>query len=235
MDSFVVFAKEPEPGKVKTRMTPPFSPDEAVLLYTAFIGDVCATIASCASGGDRRVLSAPGRGGATLAAIAKEHGFEIVEQIGADLGARMAKALGDEIAAGAGAVVLVGSDSPTLPADAVHEGVRRLHLNSKSTAVIGPAGDGGYWLIGAAGAVPDLFAGIAWSTRDVLSQTLARAGAKKIDLTLLPFWYDVDDVADVKMLDAHLGWSASQGRSVAPRTAAALGRIKAARGGIFPS
>ena len=235
MDSYVVFAKEPESGKVKTRLTPPLLPEEAARLYTAFLHDVCAAMASCSSPGDRKVLAAPGRGGRTLESIAKEHGFDLVEQIGADLGARMKKALGDELAAGARAVLLVGSDSPSLPVEAVREGARRLKAASSASAVIGPAGDGGYWLIGAAGAVPDLFEGIAWSTRDVLAQTLSRAASRGVDLGLLPFWYDVDEIADVRLLEGHLAWSTSQGRSVAPRTAAALAALKAARGGIFPS
>lgn len=234
MDSFIVFAKEPAPGKVKTRLTPPLEPVEAVALYTAFVQDVCGTIAAVAQEGDRKVLAAPGGAGTELASIAREHGFETVEQVGADLGARMAKAIGDELGRNSRAVVLVGSDSPTMPSESVREAVRRLHSTTHG-AVIGPAGDGGYWLVGAAGEVPDLFQDVAWSTRDVLSQTLARAKAAGIDLALLPFWYDVDEIADVKLLDAHIAWGSGQGRSWAPRTAAVLARLKAARGGIFPA
>ena len=227
MDSFVVFAKEPVAGRVKTRLSPAVPAADAVRLYTAFVEDVCATMAGVALGGDRRVLAAPGGAGPVLERIAKVHGFEMAEQIGDDLGARMAHSLGMELSRGSRAVVLVGSDSPTLPAEAVREGVRRLHvtLPGASSAVIGPAGDGGYWLIGAAGSVPDLFAGIPWSTRGVLSATLSRATQSGIDLALLPFWYDVDEIDDLKLLASHLRWATAQGRTVAPRTAAMLASI----------
>ena len=226
MATGIVFAKEPEPGKVKTRLTPPFTPAEAVELYTAFVEDVCATVAAVA---ERRVLAAPGGPGPMLAAIAERHGFELAIQQGPDLGARMKHALGAELAHGADAVILVGSDSPTLPAAALREAIAVLGA-TKNHAVIGPAGDGGYWLVGASGRVPDLFDGIAWSTRDVLSATLARAEATRTGLSLLPFWYDVDEVSDVRLLDAHLGWL---GKDVAPRTSAALAALKVRRADVF--
>jgi rSAM/selenodomain-associated transferase 1 len=239
MDSFIVFAKEPVPGRVKTRLTPPFTAEEAALLYTAFVEDVAATIASVAVPGDRKVLAAPGGASPVLGRIAAEHGFETAEQVGADLGERMKAAIAGELTRGAEAAILVGSDSPTLPSEAIREGLRRLHVTprgarSPGSAILGPAGDGGYWLVGATGTVPDLFDGIAWSTRDVLATTLDCAAKSHTDLALLPFWYDVDDAAGVRLLDSHIEWFRGHGRTPAPKTAAALKALKAAHGGKLP-
>lgn len=233
MNSFVVFAKEPVPGAVKTRLSPPLTPEEAAGLYRGFVRDVCAAVARASAPGDRRVLAAPGGAGAFLAAVAAEHGFETAAQAGPDLGARMRAALSGELATGARSVVLVGSDSPTLPVELLQEAARRLEATpaGAAAAVIGPSGDGGYWLVGCAGAVPDLFDGIAWSTRDVLAETIARAARAQVDLGLLPFWYDVDDIADLRLLDAHLRWLAATGREAAPATREALAACTAARGG----
>jgi rSAM/selenodomain-associated transferase 1 len=215
-DSFVVFAKEPVAGQVKTRLTPPFPAEVAAQLYEAFVDDVCATVEGASAKNDRRVLAAPAPG-PKLAAIAKRHVFETAVQEGPDLGARMAHALGAELARGARSVVLVGSDSPTLPAKELANAAK---LAASYDAVIGPAGDGGYWLIACSKRVPDLFDGIPWSTRDVLAATLARAKARKVRLALLPFWYDVDTAEDVRLLAAHAAHI-----DAAPQTRQALQKL----------
>ncbi len=218
MDAYVVFAKEPKPGEVKTRLTPPLTPEQAAAVYEGFVDDVCATVAHASAKTDRRVLAAPGGAGPKLAAVAKRHGFETAAQEGADLGARMKHALAAELARGAKSVVLVGSDSPTLPAKEVANAAK---LAASAGAVIGPAGDGGYWLVACAGKVPDLFDGIPWSTRDVLAATLTRAKATKTRLALLPFWYDVDTVEDLRLLAAHAAHL-----DAAPRTREAIATLR---------
>lgn len=228
MDSLIVFAKEPLSGAVKTRLTPPLPPDEAAILYTAFVRDTCATIAAAAEPGDRRVLAAAGEIGPVLRRIAEEHGFETASQEGADLGARMAHALGVELARGAGTVVLVGSDSPTLPLAEVRAARRQLAASSP-LAVLGPARDGGYWLVGASGRVPDIFAKIPWSTPDVLPATIERARERGVELALLEAWYDVDDAADLRFLEAEL----ERSDDLAPRTRAAIADLRSRDSGFF--
>jgi rSAM/selenodomain-associated transferase 1 len=228
VDSFIVFAKEPVPGEVKTRLTPPLAPEQAATLYTAFVEDTVATVARAADPGDRKVISAPNGPGPILTAIAGRHGFLTGDQQGDDLGARMRNAIAGEMSLGASAVVIVGSDSPTMPLDSL---TRARELLRRKGAVLGPAGDGGYWLIGAAGGIPDLFEGIRWSTRDVLLATLERARAHAIELGLLPFWYDVDDVQDLRLLAAHLEWLPDG--TIAPRTRAAVAALKASHGAFF--
>lgn len=230
MVSLVVFAKEPLPGTVKTRLAPPLDPRDAAALYTAFVEDVCATLSAAALPGDRRVLAAPGGAGAVLRGVAERHGFATAAQVGADLGARMAHAIGAELSRGAASVLLVGSDSPTLPAAALAEARRLLAPGGPAQAVLGPAADGGYWLAGARGSVPDLFDGIPWSTRDVLAATLSRARSRGIALELLPFWYDVDDAPALRLLAAHL---ASGKAGPAPRTVEALASLRERCPAIF--
>lgn len=213
-----MFAKEPVAGAVKTRLTPPLKAEDAAALYESFVDDVCATVAHAGGKNDRRVLAAPGGAGPKLAAIAKRHVFETAAQEGPDLGARMKHALAAELARGAQSVVLVGSDSPTLPAKEVASAAKLALAND---AVIGPAGDGGYWLIACSKKAPDLFEGIPWSTRDVLSATLTRATATKTKLALLPFWYDVDTIEDLRLLAAHAAFL-----DAAPRTREALARLR---------
>ncbi len=231
MTSFVVFAKEPIPGQVKTRLTPPLPPAVAAALYGAFVEDVAAAVVSAAREGDRRVLAAPDGPGPVLQAIAGRHGFEAAAQVGADLGARMSNALRAELRRGSDRVVLVGSDSPSILPAMLRQAVAA--LDDGVDAVLGPAGDGGYWLVGCARSVPDLFQGIPWSTRDVLATTLDRAKERGISISLLPFWYDVDDVADLRMLHAHLEWSSQAGRSTAPCTTAALAEFRRANSAFF--
>ncbi|HVO30043.1 MAG TPA: TIGR04282 family arsenosugar biosynthesis glycosyltransferase [bacterium] len=229
--SFLVFAKEPAPGAVKTRLSPPLAPVDAASLYAAFLEDVCATVAHASGKSDRRVLLAPDGPGPILTAIAKRYGFETAAQEGEDLGARMRHALAREIAGGTGGAVLVGSDSPTLTAESLRDAATRLCEEPRSL-VLGPAADGGYWLIGCAREVPDVFSGVEWSTRQVFAQTLSRARKLKLPVSLLPLFYDVDDAADLAFLDAHLS---ALPPSDAPRTRAALAALKARLPGIFPS
>ena len=228
MYSLVVFAKEPVAGEVKTRLTPPLTSAEAAILYTAFVEDTCATIAAASEPGDRRVLAAPGGTGSVLARIAKEYGFETAAQEGADLGARMAHALGVELARGAHAAVVVGTDSPAMPAVDVRDALR-LAGEKAPRAVLGPARDGGYWLIGASGRMPDLFAGIPWSTPDVLPATLERAKLRGVEVVLARHGYDVDDAADLRFLEAEL----ERNPSLSPRTRAAIAVLRSLDSGFF--
>jgi glycosyltransferase A (GT-A) superfamily protein (DUF2064 family) len=98
-------------------------------------------------------------------------------------------------------VVAIGSDSPTLPVEFVADAFHRLeHLD----CVLGPATDGGYYLIGLRAEQGGLFDGIEWGTPRVIAQTVARAQKSALSLALLPPWYDVDDAADLELLCGHL-------------------------------
>jgi rSAM/selenodomain-associated transferase 1 len=204
--TIVVFARAAERGRVKTRLARTLGDDTALALHRAFVEDACALTAGVA---ERRYLAVAGAlDEPSLGKIARAHGLELVAQEGADLGSRMAHAIATH--AQRGPVCIIGADSPSLPRAYLEEAFVRL---AQDELVLGPATDGGYWLVGARRPAPELFGDIAWGTPSVLPETLRRlAGARA---ALLPFFYDVDDEQDLALLRAHLGVLPA---SVAPAT-----------------
>jgi rSAM/selenodomain-associated transferase 1 len=126
----------------------------------------------------------------------------LVVQRGADLGARMRHALRDGLAAGARAVVVIGSDLPTLPSRHVVRAFDELEGLVSPAApcdiVLGPAEDGGFYLIGARHDLPDIFAGVAWGQRDVLARVSASAEHAGVLVRYAPTWWDVDAPEDLR-------------------------------------
>ena len=120
-------------------------------------------------------------------------------QTGADLGARMAAALGRCLAAGRRAV-LIGTDFPDLPHDILLDAFRNLDSGDDPKITLGPAADGGYYLIGMNRFFPKIFTDIPWSTSEALSRTMQRARELKVNITLLPEWRDVDCAEDLEAL-----------------------------------
>ena len=125
--------------------------------------------------------------------------FEYVPQPETDLGQRMEVLMQWAFARGAERVVLVGSDSPSLPAAYIDQG---LALLREKEVVLGPSTDGGYYLVGRRKGASRIFQDVAWSTGMVLEQTLVRL--EKQTLGLLPPWYDVDTPAEAGFLKVHL-------------------------------
>jgi hypothetical protein len=130
-------------------------------------------------------------------------GFALVAQREGDFGQRLLGAAEDILAAGFGSVCLIDSDSPTVPRAAYAMAVRELAREGERV-VLGPAQDGGYYLIGMKRAERRVFEGIAWSTGTVFAETCARARAARIEVAELPLWYDVDDAATLEILRAEL-------------------------------
>ncbi len=122
-------------------------------------------------------------------------------QIDGDRGQRMQAFLAGELDDGADRVVLIGSDSPTLDPTIVVSAF--LCLESRDL-VVGPATDGGFYLIGARRAAPSVLEGIDWQSPDVLSQTIDRLADTDRSLALLPPWYTIDRPDDLRMLAGHL-------------------------------
>ncbi|MBI2481637.1 MAG: glycosyltransferase [Planctomycetia bacterium] len=114
-----------------------------------------------------------------------------------DLGSRMASFFDDCFRDGAGRVVLIGSDSPTVPTEFVESAFRLL---GERDVVLGPTDDGGYYLVGASREVAGIFEHIDWSTERVWDQTVARLGEIGLSCASLPQWYDVDEVKDLERL-----------------------------------
>jgi uncharacterized protein len=209
----VVFAKEPAPGQVKTRLCPPFTPEQAARFYAALLADVLdATAAACRALGLDAVLAVHPPEAATR--VPAPPGFRREPQRGPDLAARMEHALARELAAG-GPVLLRGSDSPTLAAATLAAAVDAL---SRSDLVLCPDRDGGYNLVGLAKPAPGLFAH-PMSTAAVLADTLAQARRLGLSHTLLPAGFDLDTAADLALLaDARHAGAAD----LCPRTLAFL-------------
>src|SRR5262249_16933683 len=158
------------PGQVKTRLAAATSPEWAAAVAAAFLQD---TLDSLSRIDARRVLAfAPASERAFFTEVVADR-YELTPQCEGDLGRRLATFFAEQFASGARQVVLLGTDSPTLPVSFVEQAFRELE---QADLVLGPATDGGYYLIGCAGKVPPVFDGIAWSGPEVLAQT-----AKRID------------------------------------------------------
>ena len=200
----IVFAKNPIPNEVKTRLMPTLSPEQAATLYTAFLTDWCETLAKLTNV-DIVIAYTPPEAQRDLQALIGD-GVTYIPQMGADLGERLTSATQWAAKQGYTKILFVGSDSPTLPISYISEAIRL--LDSQGT-VVGPSTDGGYYLIGFSAAalttaVPHVFEEIAWSTGDVLQQTVTRIREAEVTLGLLPLWYDVDTAEDLAFLHAHI-------------------------------
>jgi hypothetical protein len=206
--AIAIMAKAPDAGRVKTRLLPLLRAEEARELSACFLADMTGMLAAAGRDAaiDGYIAFAPAGSEASFAPIvAAGTGYVLADgTIGAPAGVvgfgccllQAAQAL---FALGYGAVGLLNSDSPNLPAALIIE-TARLLAQPGDRAVLGPATDGGYYLLGIKAPHAELFAHIDWSTARVAAQT--RAAAQRTGLTLadLPAWYDVDDPASLKQL-----------------------------------
>jgi rSAM/selenodomain-associated transferase 1 len=209
-------AKHPVPGRVKTRLARVLGPKTACDLFRAFILDLADRLRPL----PYEVTWAYWPRAAPFAALLP--GARCAPQRGRDLGARMADAVAVAFAAGRGPVLVIGADAPHVPTAALAEAARA--LVETADLVLGPAEDGGYYLIGLRGPEPSLFQSIAWGTDGVLTATLARAAARGLRTHLLPGTFDVDEADDLMRLRALL----ARGEVDLPRTAAVLAGARAA-------
>lgn len=188
-----IMCKAPLPGASKTRLSPPLSRDEAAALARCFIADVAGVISGLPPELDVRrfVVFTPEKAEGVFEGLLPD-GFSLLAQRGEDLGERCANAVEDLLARGCAAACLLNADSPTLPTAVVEAAVEALRRPGERV-VLGPALDGGYYLLGVKRPVPGLFRAIAWSTGRALSDTEARVGELGLSVERLPAWYDVDD------------------------------------------
>jgi rSAM/selenodomain-associated transferase 1 len=151
------------------------------------------------TGARRRLCFTPDEREPDFASLVDELPWQLTPQIQGDLGHRINHCFLRALEEGADAVVVVGSDSPTLPPWLVATAFRQLRLHD---VVIGPSTDGGYYLIGLRQPRPELFVDIAWGSERVFAQTLERIRQRREPMrtALLPRWYDVDEVDDLRRL-----------------------------------
>jgi uncharacterized protein len=196
--ALLVIAKQPIAGQVKTRLGALFTPELSVEFYLCLIRDTLA-LAEHVSDVERVVLFAPKGAEGYFRVLAP--GFRLHPQRGPSLSARLLHGIEDHLALGFERVVVVDSDSPTLPAAYLEQAFALL---DEHDVVLGPCEDGGYYLVGAKAAHPELFLGVQMSTPRVFADTAARAASAGLTLGVLPTWYDVDRAEDVHRLRAEL-------------------------------
>jgi rSAM/selenodomain-associated transferase 1 len=193
-----VFAKQPTAGRVKTRLAAATSPAWAAEVAEAFLRDLLDQLAGVPA--RRVVVFDPPDAAPFFRGIAADR-YAVAPQGEGDLGQRLGRFCNDTLAAGAGGVVVVGTDSPTMPRQFILEALNAMNA---ADVVLGPATDGGYYLLGCRAWFPELFTDIAWSSSRVLGQTVAKVRGLSLRLHLLPPWYDVDTLDDWHTLAGHL-------------------------------
>ena len=225
--ALAVMTKAPQPGRVKTRLIPPLTPEEAAELNKCFLRDTAAAISTvcsrppaCPPKPRRRRVSDKGKkqfkdagacGIAVYTPVGAEFAyidilpanFSLLPQRGEQFGERLYFAVEDLFDCGFESVCLIDSDSPTVPAENFQQAVELLSM-SADRVVLGPSDDGGYYLIGVKKPHRHLFDQIDWSTERVLIQTMQRATEMGLEIKLLPIGYDVDDGASLQRLRKEL-------------------------------
>ncbi len=199
-----IMAKASVPGRAKTRLVPPLTFAEAAEFNTAFLQDVAANIAAAA-------VEIPIRGYAAFGPPETAAFFTstLVSSIGlieawhANFGECLFTAIEAMFARGHSAAVVLNSDSPTLPTSLL-VATARLLARPGDRAVLGPARDGGYYLLGLKAPHRRLFEDVAWSTERVAQQTRTRAAEIGLPVHVLPEWYDVDDARSLHLLRSEL-------------------------------
>jgi uncharacterized protein len=227
-------AKAPRPGKVKTRLSPPLTPDQASALNICFIRDTTENIqqvteSSCSAG---LVAYTPVGDESAFDGLLPS-GFRLLAQRGDGFGERLLHACEDLFACGFSAVCLIDSDSPTMPHDALLQAVERLS-RAGDLMVLGGSDDGGYYLIGMKRLHHRLFERIDWSTERVFEQTLERSREIGLRTELLPTWYDVDDSTTLERLRRELAAPSGAGYD-AKHTRAYLQSLHVAQGSFSAS
>lgn len=214
-----VFARAPALGRVKTRLSPPLSAEQGLALHTALVEDTLEHL-----GRIRRdhlekflLLSQPLLDPQDLSV---PESWTTAIQAPGDLGKRLAGLFYTSFRGEARRIVVVGSDSPTLPIEAITEAFEGL-VHSK--VVLGPAEDGGYYLLGCSEWIPEIFQHIDWGTETVLEQTTTILKRRDIPYTTLIPWYDIDRAEDLEKLRQEIAYLKRSDPGLVPlRVAAAL-------------
>jgi len=208
----VLFGRYPEPGQAKTRLAATLGTRQTLLLYQALLADTAAKLAEVSACQPVAALTAsrpmaeppPDPLGRTPFAT-----FRLEGQEGEDFGARLGSTMARVLDAGFGRVVLVGADSPELTVGDLEDAFQHL---DHSGLVLGPAADGGYYLVGLRRFHPELFARITWSTSQVFQETCQVAEQLGLPLGIVQMRADIDYIADLQALAARRGraWTAGE-------------------------
>jgi rSAM/selenodomain-associated transferase 1 len=194
----VVFAKAPEPGRVKTRLCPPLTPESAAALQEACLLDLWDRIHELSV--SRILCHDPTDSAGRFQNLLGEEA-DLLAQSPGDLGLRLVAAFDALFARGFSPVAAVGADSPDLPLVPLTDALEALEAGRCEVA-LGPAEDGGYTLVALRGPYPEPFEAIPWSTDAVFVTTVGRCRAAGLRVLTLAPWYDVDDATSLARLRA---------------------------------
>jgi rSAM/selenodomain-associated transferase 1 len=191
--ALIVFLKHPEPGAVKTRLVPTLGAEVAAAVYRALAEEVLrATVPRRGEYETLVFFDPPGAGEAIRAWLP---GLRLFAQSAGDLGSRMTAAFARAFERGARRVAIIGTDTPTVTRETVAGALAAL---DEAELVVGPAEDGGYYLLALGEPHPELFQNVAWSTPAVLEETLARAATAGLRVRELDRCRDVDTLEDLR-------------------------------------
>jgi rSAM/selenodomain-associated transferase 1 len=192
-------AKEPRPGKTKTRLCPPLTHQQAAALYEAMLLDTIAMPASL-DGIDLAIAISPPESKEYFQKITTG-GTLLLPIEGVDIGDCLIKAFRQLLDHGYRKIIALNADGPSLPMPYLHQALVSLEHND---VVIGEGYDGGYYLVGLKQLHKVLFQNITWSTHMVLSQTIDQASRAGLSVSLTPAWYDIDTIQDLRRLKSEL-------------------------------
>ena len=219
--ALLVVAKQPSPGQTKTRLCPPLTSEQAASLYECFLRDTINLIRAARQQIDFEPLLVYLPLGSETYFRTLASDFALLLQQGDDLSERLNHATSHVLRQGYDQVVIMDSDSPTLPPEHLVQSFTAL---AEADVSLGPCDDGGYYLIGLKQPAPPLFLNVTMSTDHVTADTLAQARALNLTTALLPIGYDIDYVTDLQRLAAELTTLSS---SIAAHTRAFLARYPA--------
>jgi glycosyltransferase A (GT-A) superfamily protein (DUF2064 family) len=185
MTTVLVMVKSPEPGRVKTRLCPPCTLDEAAALAAAAITDTFAAVA--ASGAARRIVALDGAVGDFIPS-----GFEVIAQRGASFNERLERAWSTT----RGPTLQIGMDTPQITAELIDTSLATLTAGGVHRAVLGDAEDGGWWALGLHAARPGCFEGVAMSAATTGAEQRSRLEGFGLEVVGLPMLRDVDLIGD---------------------------------------
>jgi len=219
VNALAVLAKAPIAGTVKTRLVPPLTPVQAADFCRALLMDQLEHLRGLTVA-DLYVAFTPSHGRALIADIIPSE-FQCFPQNGEDLGTRMSKVFDHLFDNEYENIVLIGSDLPVLPLSYLERAFEILATRGKRV-VLGPSRDGGYYLVGMNRRTPEIFHGMTWSHEQVLAHTLTKLANLGIANELLPGWFDVDTLDDLRRLQS---WSDASAEKTMKNTLSLLHRL----------
>ncbi len=228
--AIVIFARALVPGRVKTRLAGALSRQQAADVHRACLQDTISLVASVRGCRKWLLVAASARAARRLATKMRlRREWRVAPQSGRDLGARLERAFAQQFQARARSVVVIGSDSPWMGRARIERAFRRLE---RADAVLGPAADGGYYLVGLRRPLPLMFRNIPWGTSRVFALTTRRLKQMGASVALLEADFDLDRISDLRRASRLLGASWRRAPALARWLSNLWGGVKPTLGGL---